>query len=1268
MSAPEYETHSRARDRHPRGRPPRSGARLLLLPLFLALQAAAQPAPTPQDVRKALHLRDFIQATELTDSALAQNPDDPDWRLAQVNILVAHGQLTEALSELRVILKNHPMHRESRIREAELLAQLGRLTSAAASYHGCLNDFPDDADVRLGLGLVHLWLGRFAEAATWLEQAALERTTREAALYARIRLLTASGRLREAWQQSTELDRNGGYRDAELGLLRAGLLRGIGAQERTRELASRASLDPELKRRQAAFVAQLELRDAVRDAALAEVESFATLNPPDYDALLAAADVLSKADRRHEARVLYQRATQLTPERPEGWLGLARLTSRDGRLAGALATYRQMIQNNPESLEAWLGIVRTAQLMDDSDTAHLALARAHALAPGSAYVMREELQQALADGDLNTFRERSVWYTEAQPDDRHAEFWRLRLQALDREDLEERALFEALDPLQPGPTAVLFKIGMARGYRLDEWLVRLSSLSEGDLNRSARSALAEQLAVLLQPQTAQAVAAEGSPEHLPWLQALIHGWWAYGSTPLAHGRELEKDFDPQALTVWLAAQLQQRFRSLYVETGSPIWNEWLLARAQWFAEWAGHWQEPAAAAALRGTLLSLSESWTSPPSLDQIDAAWQASETSLPPGNTSYAAVITRARWRLYRHDPDGALTRLREAQLLEPSAAEPAQRQAEALVAAGRTSEAARILHNLCLKPDSDPGLQLQYTDVLRRLHRPHDARAQLRQLLAHGFTEPGYYQQQALLAEAEGQVDGAREWYHRGLDQHPRAPTLFSAYADWLLREHREDLLVQALAETPPPPWNNPEHIAAVAEELPPAQRQRFLLTPRWWFSWKWLAWQRLPGRSSLLLQSRARDQVSHAALKDALQVLQPALDARLPDSELWLQGARLLDINQRHAESGRAFRLAMHLGCGRLDAEVLRLARESYRQPQAAAREFARRLEQSPEQRPLRIGLVQALLQSGEINAAARALNPLIVEDPDDPETLMLAAQLKAAQGKVRQARSLHDSLIRMDPLAPDPRAARRGLHERNDLGVALGYEVQTRQDTTVAGDQLDDWQEGFVSGFWRRPHPITRSLEYRWYERSGDLDHQLSAAVAAEVGRSWILHGRAAVGIDADYTSQWRLGAGASRALSESLYVSLNTDYLRFTDLNIWQFVPGVVWRWHPRGTAEGRIYVGANRLDSGTSEESLTGLLNLSWQLGSESLAILHGAWGDENAAHPTSDLIGNDSFQSYGLRLRLAWRHRWTLEPAYRFERHERFDLHAVGLSLGYSY
>jgi YaiO family outer membrane protein len=158
------------------------------------------------------------------------------------------------------------------------------------------------------------------------------------------------------------------------------------------------------------------------------------------------------------------------------------------------------------------------------------------------------------------------------------------------------------------------------------------------------------------------------------------------------------------------------------------------------------------------------------------------------------------------------------------------------------------------------------------------------------------------------------------------------------------------------------------------------------------------------------------------------------------------------------------------------------------------------------------------------------------------------------------------------------------------------------------------------------------------------------------------------MDPDYTSRWRLGAGASRALADTLFLDLDAHYLEFNDIQVFQLVPGISWRWHPRSTLHGRLYLARNTLDSGTANNSYTGLAQASWQLGPHALLALTGAWGDENNANPTADLIGNDSYQSYGVSLRFLGRHRWSLIPSYRYEIHRDFDLHALGLNLGWSY
>jgi YaiO family outer membrane protein len=465
-----------------------------------------------------------------------------------------------------------------------------------------------------------------------------------------------------------------------------------------------------------------------------------------------------------------------------------------------------------------------------------------------------------------------------------------------------------------------------------------------------------------------------------------------------------------------------------------------------------------------------------------------------------------------------------------------------------------------------------------------------------------------------------------------------------------------------------SDPAHVLAVAEHLDPTLLGLLQQSPRWWFSWRWLENDRLGGRSLRRLELEAEELAAQPAIRDALTRLQPALDAGLPASELWLRAARLLDLEGRDTESEAAFEHAYHLGCGRVDAEVLRLARRARSRPLATAREIAERLEVAPDHSLLRASLVHALLRAGQVSAAERALAPLLEEDPYEPETLTLAAEVRAAQGRVRQARSLYESQLRLDPLAADPRAARWALRDAHELGVDAGFEYQVRSDTTGEASETEDWQEAFVSGFWRLPNQRTFAAEIRAFQREPGTDYQLQAEYLESIGAHAL--GRVRVGLapDAEFVARWRVGLGISQEVVESVYMNLDANYLRFTGLDVWQVVPGVTWRWHPRGTWEGRVYLSRNTLDSGGATTTVTGYLSHGWQLGGQSLLVVHGAYGDENAANPTLDLIGKDSFSSAGIYVRWGWRHRWALTPGYRYERHERFDMHALSLGLGWRY
>jgi hypothetical protein len=98
--------------------------------------------------------------------------------------------------------------------------------------------------------------------------------------------------------------------------------------------------------------------------------------------------------------------------------------------------------------------------------------------------------------------------------------------------------------------------------------------------------------------------------------------------------------------------------------------------------------------------------------------------------------------------------------------------------------------------------------------------------------------------------------------------------------------------------------------------------------------------------------------------------------------------------------------------------------------------------------------------------------------------------------------------------------------------------------------------------------------------------------------------------------------------------------------------------------EGRVYLSDNRFAGGESETSLTWLIQGSWEFGRHSMVTLFYAQGDEDSLDPIPGLIANDQYLSAGAHLRIPWNRHWLLQPAYRFERHETFNLHGIALTL----
>ncbi len=1249
------------------------------LSIALSERSQAQlPAQWQTSVRTALDQRAFTAASRQLDEIFAVEPANLDALRFRAEWFARRGQLTNALAQVERLAAEHPDDRRSALLQAQWLNQLGRSSSALAIYDRWLEHEGGDIDMRVRRALVLRQKGEPAKALAELERTVAAEPDNEFARYSWLRALIGAEHSPEAWRRADEFDRQSGGNDAELGLIKAGMLARLDAPEQAAQLASRPPAEPDQARRQLSFRALLLIRQGRQSEGLALLTPYADLLGDDYDALFDLGNANAAADRLNVARAYFERATSVTPQRPEARMGLARLASREGRLTDSLARYQSILAENPEALEASLGVIRMARLMNDGASARTALAQARQHAPNALDLFREELLLALDVGDIPAFAQVLKRYELAHPGDPVAKLWRMRWHAMETRSVNFAAASQLLDPFSPDVSGgALYLLASTPGIDqvqpLKDWQVDATLPARPELFR----ALARQMALRLRRDTAErlikhARASRGAgfgpdpADEVPLM--LAAGWWAHVATPFAWAKELSPDFDPQAVHIWLAGEVQRRLRTFAIEAESPLEEEWLLRRAVWFNAWRDKWNTPDAANSLHEYLASMIPDAFENITTAQIADAWRASERWLPPAAVDFNLRITQARWRQERFDFAGSLAIYRELAAEFPEASEPAQRQAVLLRGLGRTSESLAVLRQLTTKPNPNPTTRLEAASLLTRLGEFEAAEHQLALATESGFAEPLIYLSRAELELARGLKDHAEQNIADGLRANPGAASLLSWHAGQLL-EARETVSLAALVRSHrEASWLTPDLVAAAKPHLTKAEVEAITHSPVWWFQWRWLPWERLEAQSIAALRTASREAVGLGQRERALDTLRPATAARIPDTDLWLAAGRMFDINGESGDAERAYRFAHALGLGRPDAAVAALSRRARQaNPDLIAHEFAARLQENPDDFGLRAGLVVALVRAGEVAVAGRALAPLVETAPNDPAVRDLAAQVKGAQGQVREARSLYASILRGDPADTDRRDAQRALRSANQWGFATGYEFSDLRSTTEAPDPAD-WQEAYAGVFWQQPMRQSWALEYRWFERSNEDASQLRLDYGVGLDEDWLLRAHAAPAAEGDIIPRFKLGGGTSYRVRDPFFATFDFDWLTFSDLDVYQFAPGLSWRWHPRSTVDTRVYFNNNVLNTGTSEWTSTFVLNANWEFASQSAARLSLAVGDESLANPIRDLIGNDSVASIGLSLNLGLGHKWMLVPAWRYERHDRFELNAFGLNAVFSY
>ncbi len=238
----------------------------------------------------------------------------------------------------------------------------------------------------------------------------------------------------------------------------------------------------------------------------------------------------------------------------------------------------------------------------------------------------------------------------------------------------------------------------------------------------------------------------------------------------------------------------------------------------------------------------------------------------------------------------------------------------------------------------------------------------------------------------------------------------------------------------------------------------------------------------------------------------------------------------------------------------------------------------------------------------------------------------------------------------------------------IGMTTGYEFATLHDTTGAGARLQEWHEGYLAAYWRRQLGMSFSGEHRYFSRFGQSANQLLFGWDTHVAPSWILGLDAGGALNGGFIPRWRVGARTEYHFTDELSASLSVNHLRFADEPVLQVVPGLTWQWHPQWSSHARMYVTHDEPKGGRVNTGFAGLVSTTWQFTPLSSASLSYALGEENASQLIKGLIGEKNFQSAGVDLKWGINEHLSLQPSYRYEVHNLFDLHAIGLSLQLRY
>lgn len=299
-------------------------------------------------------LRKFDESKAIMDKILTSNPANGGGNLIKARFLIHEQKTNEAIEVLTPLMSDYPKWADPFYYSALSHMRIGKIELAIKAIEAALQNNPSSDRFHALAAQIYLMKGNSNEA------------TKEASIalrinnqnYIAVKILAGSYVQAKDFDKAIQLiellDSNALVKDPDLlGTLGIAYL-GVQDKEKAKDIFTRLiELSPE-NARVVSTLAALQ-HEGNLEKSLDFVQNHVSRHPSSGNYLLLG-DLLVKSKQFEAALQSFEKAQELNPADPQGYIMAARLLSGMGKSAETEAKYAELLQSNPNSIAGLMGL------------------------------------------------------------------------------------------------------------------------------------------------------------------------------------------------------------------------------------------------------------------------------------------------------------------------------------------------------------------------------------------------------------------------------------------------------------------------------------------------------------------------------------------------------------------------------------------------------------------------------------------------------------------------------------------------------------------------------------------------------------------------------------------------------------------------------------------------------------------------------------------------------------------------------------------------